>query len=512
MFGQSRPPPPRYATPPPGFHMPPTPTSFSMPPPSEPRLLAMRLPLPSVPPPTRIPRTLVIPLPLPSPAAPLEPIPRHPMAWSTRPHISCPPPSHLPTHPSPPLPRTQRPVSCAPTPQHPVSVDDTIEANVNAWLVKNEARLNALREQRIASRPKLPEFRSKLTRWNRLLDTLRDLRSQSLPVEPDTESELITLEEECSDPAYLQRVQSKLRFIRKRRRYRKRCKLRAQESLDSDSVTVLPSSVSEILCHLRSSQERVPQESSDHTEYETTAIQKDECLYSLSPGSADAPSPSEQIDIKQRLQSIHCLTLRINERLSLLDSLTRLRSSRLAQARQKGGLFPEALDFAFNGKISELRTTLEKQLAHLQVEEDRLKKHTVVRMTPEGEQEQKIVHTNDVQLCCDHFPSLIAWKKRALFGSEYDYPDIPWRWKRFYHQADFDIADLLKIRFAWDAYLAPAAGRPDSGSPSQQDEASINSSPLLTSWILPPSLGAPDDPWSGYLREFLTDASTGTSN
>ncbi|KAA0197550.1 hypothetical protein FBUS_08918, partial [Fasciolopsis buskii] len=104
----------------------------------------------------------------------------------------------------------------------------------------------------------------------------------------------------------------------------------------------------------------------------------------------------EVFRVKQALSECH-------ERLALLDSLQRLRTARLSQARQRGGLFPDAFDQAFNAQLNEIRSVLRTQLTKLTVVETQ-------------------------QVCGD-----------IIFC-------VPWRWARFYHQADFDFADFLRIR------------------------------------------------------------------
>ncbi|VDP89537.1 unnamed protein product [Echinostoma caproni] len=53
------------------------------------------------------------------------------------------------------------------------------------------------------------------------------------------------------------------------------------------------------------------------------------------------------------------------ERLALLSSLEKLRTARVSQARQRGGLYPEAFDQAFTAQVNELINLLRSQLTKL---------------------------------------------------------------------------------------------------------------------------------------------------
>ncbi|KAF7255800.1 hypothetical protein EG68_06931 [Paragonimus skrjabini miyazakii] len=418
------------------------------------------------------------------------PRPRYPVFFGNRPPlVPCghlrPPPVWWPIPPGstnqPPIFRDSRPPPltrfiCCPPP--PVQVEETVESLFNSWLAQNESRLRECVLQRKAQNPKLPLFFASLTRWNLLIQHLRELRSNDSQVDPVLKNELMRLEQECSNPDLLDSIQMKLCKIRKKRRYKRRQKLRAQVSNDS---VVLQSSVGEVLGRLRALETDTPVETSTIS-YENVS-QKD---------VASEASVAKELDSKSQNLVIELgrVTAQCKDRLALLDELEQLRTARITQARKQGGLFPEALDLAFTAQINELRRMLKNQLENLEAAEPiRKQSEETVSTSAPGEAHM---------ICCDHFPGLEHWKKEILFGNESDQPELPWRWKRFYHQADFDFVDFLRIRTAWDAYLISSTEAPGEDHSDQMQTEQVDLSQLPNSWILPPQVPS-NGAWSEYL-------------
>ncbi|KAF5399123.1 hypothetical protein PHET_07649, partial [Paragonimus heterotremus] len=342
-----------------------------------------------------------------------------PVWWSIPPGSTNRPPVFMDSQPPPPARST-----CCPPP--PIQVEETIEALFDSWLAQNESRLRECVLQRKAKNPKLPLFFASLTRWSSLIQHIRELRSNNSPVDPVLKNELVRLEQECSNPDLLDSVQMKLCKIRKKRRYKRRQKLRTQMSTDS---VVVQSSVGEVLSRLQSLE--------TDTSLETSTVSNENVTQR---DVASEASVAKELDSKSQnlVTELGRVTAQCKDRLALLDELEQLRTARITQARKQGGLFPEALDLAFTAQINELRRMLKTQLESLEAAESvRKQSEEIISNSAPGE-----AHVT----CCDHFPGLENWKKEILFGSESDQPQLPWRWKRFYHQADFDFVDFLRIR------------------------------------------------------------------
>ncbi|VDO73539.1 unnamed protein product [Schistosoma curassoni] len=62
-------------------------------------------------------------------------------------------------------------------------------------------------------------------------------------------------------------------------------------------------------------------------------------------------------------------------RLRLLDNLEKLRSARLTQAEQQGGLFPYQLNEKFNSDVNELKDQLSVQIQKLESLYSKVKLH-----------------------------------------------------------------------------------------------------------------------------------------
>ncbi|KAF8564200.1 hypothetical protein P879_10874 [Paragonimus westermani] len=199
--------------------------------------------------------------------------------------------------------------------------------------------------------------------------------------------------------------------------------------MSSDSF-VVQSAVGEVLNRLRTLETDTP--------LEAYTVRSDETVSKRDVASE--ASVAKELDPKSHNLVIELgrVTTQCKDRLALLDELEQLRTVRIAQARKQGGLFPEALDLAFTAQINELRRMLKKQLEKIEAAEP-VRKQSEETISNSAPDEAHVT-------CCDHFPGLENWKRDILFGRESDQPELPWRWKRFYHQADFDFVDFLRIR------------------------------------------------------------------
>ncbi|KAA3677492.1 uncharacterized protein DEA37_0011349 [Paragonimus westermani] len=315
-----------------------------------------------------------------------------PVWWPIPPGSTNQPPIFMDSRPPPPAHFT----SCPPPSLH---IDESIEALFNSWLTQNESRLKEYVLQRKAKNPKLPLFFSSLTRWNSLIQQIRELRSNNSPVDPVLKSELVRLDQECSNRDLLDGVQMKLFKIRKKRRYKLRQKHRAKMS--SDSV-VVQSSVGEVLNRLRTLETDTPLEA--YTVSDENVSQRN--VASEASVAKELNSKSHNLVIELGRVTTQC-----KDRLALLDELEQLRTVRIAQAR---GLFPEALDLAFTAQINELRRMLKKQLENIEAVEP-VRKNSEETISTSAPDEPQVT-------CCDHFPGLENWKRDILFGRESDQP------------------------------------------------------------------------------------------
>ncbi|CAL8092471.1 unnamed protein product [Calicophoron daubneyi] len=386
----------------------------------------------------------------------------------------------------PPVPRFCPPIPTTVSPSFIPSLApvDEIAACVDNWLAINEPRLIKARDQRRSKVLKIPVFRTQLVRWRYLIDQMKLSASNGIPISPSLKDDLLTKQKECTDPQLLEAVQQKIRRIKKKRRYLKR--RRQEEHASEQEPRVVRSSVADVLGRLRS------QANSPYID-ETS-----ECIRATpSPHSSEAvDSPNTKSENQSEYR--HCKSVlemtqeakkRCKDRIALLSLLEKLRSARLTQARQKGGLFPDAFDQAFAAQVGELRSMLQNQISNLEALQRTNEQSSV------GKPRKLSLNIDEEyrgEPCCNHIPDLPDNLKRLLFGSECT-SNVPWRWQRFYHQADFDFNDFLRIRRSWDNYLVQRNSPENSTSSETAD-----GSQLPATWSHP-SLSSPDDKWRSYL-------------
>ncbi|CAH8585917.1 unnamed protein product [Heterobilharzia americana] len=163
-------------------------------------------------------------------------------------------------------------------------------------------------------------------------------------------------------------------------------------------------------------------------------------------------------------------------RIKLLDSLQQLRSVRLTQAKQQGGLFPHQVDEKFNFDISELKDLLLGQAAKLESSYAKVKDILRYRENLQSKHNYNAISQTQSS-CCIHVPNLSKSLQIKLFGNHCTtkLSDIPQRWQRFYHQADYNFCDFIRIRYAWDKYLKTDISLSDQ----------LDNYELPRHWILP---------------------------
>ncbi|CAH8863809.1 unnamed protein product [Trichobilharzia szidati] len=168
-------------------------------------------------------------------------------------------------------------------------------------------------------------------------------------------------------------------------------------------------------------------------------------------------------------------------RIKLLDSLHQLRSARLTQAKQQGGLFPHQIDEVFTFNINELKSLLSDQIQSLETTHTKVK--DILRHQENLKSKSNYNSLSQSQgNCCIHVPNLPKQLQIELFGNQCtnNISDIQQRWQRFYHQADYNFCDFIRIRYAWDKYL-----KMDTNTNEANDDDNIKDYELPKQWILP---------------------------
>ncbi|THD22857.1 hypothetical protein D915_006166 [Fasciola hepatica] len=362
------------------------------------------------------------------------------------------------------------------------SSDFSVVNRWNSWLAETEHRLLAHRQCTRKGVPSLPEIRARFLQWKQLIEMLRSARSDACESNNLAyETELTQLETECSASDLVNCIRRRVRQVAKKRRYKSRVRKRQQE-LNDDGVVVLRTSTLSVLERLRNCPSP-KHHSSQPRKHDPSTIAKTQRTPVKRLHRPTATS-SEVIRIKQALSECR-------ERLALLDSLERLRAARISQARQRGGLFPEAFDRAFSAQFNEIRSILRTQLKKLM---DVEKTQNVT--SSQGIVKEQQNPDNSMSLCCDHWPDLPTAWKQVLFHASETPQGVPWRWTRFYHQADFDFADFLRIRTTWDSYLVQSTNAERaSGDAAEKTPASV----LPDSWDLPIDLETMNTAWRSFI-------------
>ncbi|VDO83385.1 unnamed protein product [Schistosoma margrebowiei] len=170
-------------------------------------------------------------------------------------------------------------------------------------------------------------------------------------------NELNAVQQYCTNPHIVNLVKKKLRLIHKKRRYLKRIRDRRQNSqLQSSTCSVIvQSTTGSILERLKSDISLTIEQSGVHDEQQ---INVDNHTNNIIDNES-----------KHKLQMKTILHKSIDEcqtRLRLLDNLEKLRSARLTQAEQQGGLFPYQLNEKFNSDVNELKDQLSVQIQKLE--------------------------------------------------------------------------------------------------------------------------------------------------
>ncbi|TNN07737.1 oligodendrocyte transcription factor 2 isoform 3 [Schistosoma japonicum] len=435
--------------------------------------------------------------------SPLPPQSRLTSCWSI--------PSHLPpTHCPPP------PVSSSNSHHYQFANYEIVkpifnfESVFNSWLSYYEPIFTERRRQfNEQNTIHLPHYRNMLLKWLELIRKTqsvgkRDSIDYEMPSSLLLQNELNAVQQYCTNPHITNLVKKKLHSIHKKRRYLQRMRDRRQtlrmesSSPTTCSVVILPSTTGSILDRIRSDILLTTQQSNDHNQTRIDPnsntnndndikhklpidhfVSNEDCEVSSSKISAHHKEISRDQNLYKEFSNLSSTsniitsqetnhshyyyqmktTLRksIDEcqtRLKLLDSLQELRSARLTQAKQQGGLFPYQLDEKFNSDVNEMKDQLSDQIQKLELSYSKVK-DAIRNISNHQSKNNYNTITQSEGTCCIHVPDLPKSIKMELFGNycNNDSSNILRRWQRFYHQADYNFCDFIRIRYAWDKYL-----------------------------------------------------------
>ncbi|CAH8540728.1 unnamed protein product [Schistosoma turkestanicum] len=381
----------------------------------------------------------------------------------------------LPTHYPPPAPVDFFPISQ----RYQIPNYELMKSAVNfesiltSWLNHYEPIfIERRRQYKEQNNIQLPVYRNMLVKWSELI---RNFQSSLSSID-----ELNTVQQYCTDPHIINLVKKKLRLIQKKRRYLKRLRDRRQNSPVKSSIcpVIVQSTTGSILERLKADIALTSEQCSVHNQQEintdniANSIIDNESKCQLSnthQKTINNPHPHHhhhdyQVKFTLRKSIDECQT-----RLKLLDNLQQLRSARLLQAKQQGGLFPYQLDEKFNSDVNELKNQLTVQIKKLESLYSKVKcsryyhsfcmwpvfwfdsvlhQNFIILLGSQNELELLFslsqINTGEVA----YMPKLlsaIVVKKKIESTSK--------RWERFYHQADYNFCDFIRIRYAWDKYL-----------------------------------------------------------
>ncbi|CAI2732056.1 unnamed protein product [Schistosoma spindalis] len=360
------------------------------------------------------------------------------------------------------------------------------ESIFNSWLSYYEPIFTERRRQcKEQNNIQLPVYRNMLVKWSELIHEMQSTckqneRSSSFSLQ----NELNAVQQYCTNPHITNLVKKKLRVIHKKRRYLKRIRDRRQNSqLQSSTCSVIvQSTTGSILERLKSDISLTIEQSDVHDERQINAdnhtnnIIDNESKHKL----FNLNQENNNHRLNQMKTILHKSIDECQTRLKLLDNLEKLRSARLTQAEQQGGLFPYQLNEKFNSDVNELKNQLSVQIQKLESLYSKVKDSIRNIVNRQSKNNYNTVSRTEGNYCI-HVPNLSKSIKMELFGnySINNSSKIPQRWERFYHQADFNFCDFIRIRYAWDKYLK-------MDIPTNENVLdSLTSSQLPKSWILP---------------------------
>ncbi|CAH8621128.1 unnamed protein product [Schistosoma rodhaini] len=361
------------------------------------------------------------------------------------------------------------------------------ESTFNSWLSYYEPifieRRGQCKEQ---NNIQLPVYRNMLVKWSELIQKMQSTSTQNeMPSSFSLQNELNAVQQYCINPHITNLVKKKLRVIHKKRRYLKRLRERRQNSQlqSSTSSVIIQSTTGSILERLKSDILLTIEQSSVHDKQEINVDNHTDNVI-------DNESKQKLFNISEENNNHHHFnqmktTLRksideCQKRIQLLNNLEKLRSARLAQAEQQGGLFPYQLNEKFNSDMNEVKNQLSVQIQTLESLYSKVKDAIRNIVNRQSKNNYNTVSRTEGNYCI-HVPNLSKSIKMELFGnySTSDSSKIPQRWERFYHQADYNFCDFIRIRYAWDKYLK-------MDIPTNENVLdSLTNLQLPKSWILP---------------------------
>ncbi|KAK4468729.1 hypothetical protein MN116_007906 [Schistosoma mekongi] len=462
--------------------------------------------------------------------SPLPSRPRLTSCWSIPRH---PPPTHCP----PPCVSSSNSHHYQLANYEIVKPISNFESVFTSWLSHYEPIFKERRRQfKEQNTIHLPHYRNMLLKWLELIRKIQsvgegDSTDCEMPSSLLLQNELNAVQQYCTNPHIINLVKKKLHSIHKKRRYIQRMRDRRQTLLVESSspatcsVVILPSTTGSILDRIKSDILLTTQQSDDHNQtridpdsktkndddikYELPIdhfVSDDDCKISSSKISAHNKKISRNQNLYKESLSNSSFTSNIitsqetnhthyyyqmkttlrksidecQTRLKLLDSLKPLRLARLTQAEQQGGLFPYQLDEKFNSDVNEMKDQLSDQIQKLELSYSKVK--DVIRNISNHQSKNNYNNiTQSEGTCCIHVPNLPKLLKMELFGnySNTNSSNILRRWQRFYHQADYNFCDFIRIRYAWDKYLEVDAPTNENGLEN------LTSLELPKNWISP---------------------------
>ncbi|CAH8608841.1 unnamed protein product [Schistosoma bovis] len=359
------------------------------------------------------------------------------------------------------------------------------ESILNSWLSYYEPIFTERRQCKEQNNIQLPMFRNMLVKWSELIQKMQSTCKQNeMSSSLSLQNELNTVQQYCTNPHIVNLVKKKLRLIHKKRRYLKRIRDRRQNSqLQSSTCSVIvQSTTGSILERIKSDISLTIEQSGVHDEQQinvdnhTNNIIDNESKHKL----FNLNQENNNHHLSQMKTILHKSIDECQTRLRLLDNLEKLRSARLTQAEQQGGLFPYQLNEKFNSDVNELKDQLSVQIQKLESLYSKVKDAIRNVVNRQSKSNYNTVSRTEGNYCI-HVPNLPKSIKMELFGnySANNSSKIPQRWERFYHQADYNFCDFIRIRYAWDKYLK-------MDIPTNENVLdSLTSLQLPKCWILP---------------------------
>ncbi|RTG88699.1 uncharacterized protein DC041_0010031 [Schistosoma bovis] len=346
------------------------------------------------------------------------------------------------------------------------------ESILNSWLSYYEPIFTERRHCKEQNNIQLPMFRNMLVKWSELIQKMQSTCKQNeMSSSLSLQNELNTVQQYCTNPHIVNLVKKKLRLIHKKRRYLKRIRDRRQNSqLQSSTCSVIvQSTTGSILERIKSDISLTIEQSGVHDEQQ---INVDNHTNNIIDNES-----------KHKLQMKTILHKSIDEcqtRLRLLDNLEKLRSARLTQAEQQGGLFPYQLNEKFNSDVNELKDQLSVQIQKLESLYSKVKDAIRNIVNRQSKSNYNTVSRTEGNYCI-HVPNLPKSIKMELFGN-YSANNSSSRFYIFISFFDTNGSTdnkQISFKYAWDKYLK-------MDIPTNENVLdSLTSLQLPKCWILP---------------------------